>query len=135
MDVFLSWSGPESLAVAQVLHEWLGRVLQTINPWMSPEIEKGSRWFEQINKRLEQTPFGIACLTRDNLRSPWLLFETGALAKASDAKVCTFLLDLTPKEVEPPLALFQATAFDRMDAFRLLETLNAEAGRHGVFFL
>jgi catechol 2,3-dioxygenase-like lactoylglutathione lyase family enzyme len=131
MDVFLSWSGAESFAAAEALHDWLRGVLDSVDPWMSPETEKGTRWSEHIIKRLERTPFGIVCLTRDNLRSPWLLFETGALAKSSDAKVCTFLLDLPPKEVEQPFSMFQATIVDRADVRRLLETLNTEAGRRG----
>jgi catechol 2,3-dioxygenase-like lactoylglutathione lyase family enzyme len=131
MRVFLSWSGPESFAVAQALHAWLRGVLHTVDPWMSPDTDKGTRWSEEIIKQLEATPFGIVCLTRDNVRAPWLLFETGALAKAPNAKVCMFLLDLSPSEVELPFAIFQATTISRADILRLLETLHVEAVRSG----
>src|ERR1041385_5391648 len=99
MDVFLSWSGKESQAVANALHQWLSSALHTVDPWMSPQIEKGSHYREYIGQRLEKTHVGIICLTRDNMRSPWLLFEAGALAKMLDAKICTFLLDLTAADV------------------------------------
>ena len=44
MDVFLSWSGTRSKAVAQALESWLPLVINATSPWISAEIDKGRRW-------------------------------------------------------------------------------------------
>jgi hypothetical protein len=35
LDVFISWSGQRSKALALQLHDWLKAVVQRANPWMS----------------------------------------------------------------------------------------------------
>ncbi len=110
MKVFLSWSGERSNMVAKAFHDWLPSVVESVQPWLSErDIEKGARSVPAIAAQLEDTSFGIICLTADNLEQPWIHFEAGALAKTKDAKVCTFLLDIGPAEVRQPLAKFQAT--------------------------
>lgn len=96
MKVFLSWSGDRSKAVAEALHSWLPRVLQAVEPWTSfDNIERGARWAPELAQVLEETRFGILCLTPENLLSPWLLFEAGALSKTLDNTfVSPYLLDL-----------------------------------------
>ena len=96
MKVFISWSGDISKAVATALRNWLPNVIQSVTPWMSEQdIPKGTRWTHQLNQQLEQVKTGIICLTPDNQRSPWILFETGALAKTlADTYVCPYLFRL-----------------------------------------
>jgi hypothetical protein len=49
MNVFISWSGGYSKAVAEVLKSWLKCVLQGTNPWLSTrDINRGSDWFSAI---------------------------------------------------------------------------------------
>ncbi len=80
MQVFLTWSGPRSLKVAEILRDWLADLFEEeLEPWMSPSIEKGEEWFKEIVKRLDATDFGIACVTADNTGSEWLHFEVGYL--------------------------------------------------------
>lgn len=131
MKVFLSWSGSASRSVAQALFSWLPRVIQAIDPFISGEIEKGAKWSNEIDSALEGTTFGIICLTKDNLRSPWILYEAGALSKTTDAYVWTFLLDLSPSDVEPPLSKFQHTVAEKDDVRRLLHTINRRLAAAG----
>jgi hypothetical protein len=80
--VFISWSGEPSRSVARALQDWLRLMLQSIHVWMSDDdIEAGTRWSLELAKALDEIDFGIICVTRANRRSPWLLFEAGALAK------------------------------------------------------
>ena len=134
MKVFISWSGTKSGALAQVLRDWLQDVIQALDPWMSDaDIEKGARWSSVISTELEQSNFGIICLTRDNISAPWLLFEAGALSKLqSSSRVCTFLLDLRPSEIPQPLGQFQSTSTRRDDVFRLIQTINGACGESAL---
>jgi hypothetical protein len=124
--VFISWSGERSRYVAEALRGWLPVVLQAANPWMSAQdAEKGTRWEPEIMSKLEESDIGIVCLTPQNLDSPWLLFEAGALAKKiGKSRVCTYLLDLTPAEVPPPMGMFQHTVIARDETRKLLEAIN-----------
>ena len=77
-NIFLSWSGPRSKSTAQALKEWLPNVLQAAEPWMSAtDIDKGTRWREEVSAALDTMKAGIICLTPENLTAQWLLFEAG----------------------------------------------------------
>lgn len=126
MKVFISWSGERSKKVAQALSTWIKQLIQATDPWISPDIEKGARWSDDLGSRLDESRYGIVCLTVENLSSEWILFESGALSKTKDARVCTFLLDLAPADVKPPLGQFQATVFDKEDIRKLVHGINTK---------
>ncbi len=49
MNVFISWSGPRSRAVAELLRDWIKCVLQATRPWISTrDLDRGSMWFNDI---------------------------------------------------------------------------------------
>ena len=126
MKIFLSWSGSKSKKLAETLRDWLPNVIQALEPWMSAEdIDKGSRWYIDVVSELEKTQFGIICLTPENLESPWVHFEAGALSKSiGKSKVCPFLVNLNPTSVKGPLALFQACKTSKEDTKKLIESVN-----------
>lgn len=131
MLVFLSWSGNKSRAVAETLKQWLVQVIQAVDPWISCDIAKGSRWNSEVSAKLEASKFAIICLTRENLDARWILFEAGAISKLNDASVCTLLLDITPAEVEQPLSQFQHTTIEKSDFRKLVHTMNDALSRAG----
>lgn len=126
MKVFISWSGDESKAIAQILREELPVVINAIEPFVSSEdIEKGVPWFQNISKKLEESSFGIVCLSSANLQSKWLYFEAGALAaKVSQSHVAPLLIDVTDADVKAPFSQFQLTKLEQGDFFKLLLTIN-----------
>ncbi len=128
--VFISWSGPRSKAIAQALYDWLPRIIQPVNPWMSEhDIHKGTRWSSELARELEKARFGLSCLTPENLNAPWLLFETGAIAKAvEEAYVWTYLFDLEYTDIKGPLAQFNHTKADKDDTKRLVRSINKAVG-------
>ena len=130
MKVFLSWSGNRSREVASLLNDWLCCVIQATRPWISSrDLDRGSLWFGEINDQLKDTTVGIICLTQENKTRPWILFEAGALAKGlSTSRVCTFLIDLEPKDIEDPLAQFNHTFPNRESIHSLVKTLNSTIG-------
>ena len=134
MDVFISWSGERSRAAAEALRGWLPKIINAIKPWLSSEdIDKGARWGTDVATRLEAAKAGIICLTPSNLHSDWILFEAGALSKTlKNTFVCPFLIGLTPSDVKPPLAQFQATRAEKEDVLKLLKTLNSALGDNAL---
>ena len=130
MKVFLSWSGEKSHKVALVFRDWFPSVIQSLEPYVSSEdIDKGTRWSTDIAKELENSSFGILCVTKENLTAPWLTFEAGALSKTMDkAFVSPFLFDIKRSEVDGPILQFQSTIFNQEDVFKLVKTLNKASG-------
>lgn len=126
MQLFLSWSGDQSKALASALRDWIPLVIQSVKPWFSPEdIDKGARWMSDLSSQLEQQSVAVICVTRQNTNAPWLLFEAGALSKALESSwVCPVLLGMEPSEIQGPLAQFQATRTNKEDIRRLLDTIN-----------
>ena len=54
MEVFISWSGKRSKALAAHLREWLPLALSHVKPWMSDtDIAAGSRWEQEVTKKRE----------------------------------------------------------------------------------
>lgn len=130
MKVFLSWSGELSHKTAIIFRDWLPSVIQSIVPYVSSEdIDKGARWSTDIAKELENSTFGILCVTKENVHAPWLTFEAGALSKTMEkAAVSPFLFDIKRSEVSGPILQFQSTIFEKEDLKKLVSSLNRACG-------
>jgi hypothetical protein len=127
MKIYLAWSGNRSKAVAQAFKQWLPRVIQSLDPFFSPDdIEKGARWSSELSSLLEHCQVGLLLLTPENQFAPWLLFEAGALSKTPDSRVICVTLD----GVEPsqPLSQFQNVAFAREEMEKLIEDIRSWSG-------
>jgi len=126
MDLFISWSGDRSGLVANVLAEWLPKVIQAVHPWLSSEsIDPGVRWNVEVANALEESNCGVLCLTPENLSSAWMLFEAGALSKAVTwSRVIPYLLGFEPHDLQGPLSQFQAVRADRAGTLRLVSAVN-----------
>ncbi|HEX8148296.1 MAG TPA: hypothetical protein VF591_14045 [Pyrinomonadaceae bacterium] len=127
MKVFVSWSGILSQKVALFLKEWFPNVIQSVELYVSSEdIDKGARWFAEVGAELEGAQFGILCLTRENMKAPWVLFEAGAISKTvTQSRVTPLLIDLSLSELKGPLVQFQATTATESDIKKLVRTINA----------
>lgn len=111
-----------------MLGPWLSRVFQAIRPLISSkDIRAGSRWPIELAKLLDESQFGILCVTRENMNAPWLLFEAGALSKSLDeGRVIPYLLDLEASDLRGPLSQFQAVVADEKGTRQLVQAI-AEA--------
>jgi hypothetical protein len=130
MKVFISWSGSGTLSqkVAELLRDWLPSVIQSVKPYLSSEdTYKGSRWRDKVAQELESSNYGILCVTPENILSPWLNFEAGALSKKFEGShVSPFLIRLKATDLESgPLSQYQATIYhDKKDVFQLVRSIN-----------
>jgi hypothetical protein len=108
----------------------LPSVIQSIVPYVSSEdIDKGARWSTDIAKELEDSTFGILCVTKENVHAPWLTFEAGALSKTMEkAAVSPFLFDIKRSEVSGPILQFQSTILEKEDIKKLIFSLNRACG-------
>jgi len=125
-EIFISWSKERSRTFATALRRLMIKVLSDsadAGPdlgagnrvvTLSEDLPKGGGWFSNLADLLEHARAGLICVTPENVASPWLLFEAGALIRC-DVKVALFpiLLDLPPAAMEGPLALVQATMIER----------------------
>lgn len=128
MKLFISWSGNVSQQIAQEIRQWLPLILPSIEPFITTtDIEKGARWQGEISRELEESSYGIVCLTAQNLQSPWLTFEAGALSKQLAGRVATVLFGINHAEVQQPLSMFQGTLFNEQDFRQLIININAAA--------
>ena len=77
----------------------------------------------EIFRVMGSVQVAILCITRDNVLSPWISFEAGALA-FREAPVIPYLADLSLVELSGPLVAFQALTADREGTLLLLHTIN-----------
>jgi TIR domain len=126
MRIFISWSGSRSLAVAKLLREFVPQIIQMAEVVTSTDdIPSGSRWFTAIHESITSADLAVLCVTRENLNSPWFLFEAGALSTSHEpARIVPYLFDISPVDISGPLAAFQAVKADRDGTMRLLQAAN-----------
>src|SRR5688500_5480759 len=113
-NVFISWSGRYSGAVAQALQRLLADVTHGLDIFVSSEnIEAGTRWSDEIRANLQNATVGVLCVTKDKLDSRWLNYEAGAMANAvGDKRVIPYCIDLDVGALGSPLGMFQAVRAD-----------------------
>ena len=140
MKVFISWSGEKSAShrLAQQLKEWIESALQNTEAFLSSkDLHTGGRWQGQLSETLEACDFGIACLTDKSKIAPWILFESGALAKKThDSRLIALLWNIEFSEISNnPLSMFNnvrmTTSDERLNkesAYKVLDAINTAAG-------
>lgn len=130
MEVFISWSGERSLKLALSLRDWLPLVINSVLPFVSSEdIAKGTAWSSELRAQLENTSFGIICVTPENMLTPWIAFEAGAISKQVGlSKVCPLLLNMEAASLKGPLAQFQAARTSKEDLKKLALSVNSAGG-------
>lgn len=134
MKVFISWSGTTSHKVAKVFRDWIPSVIQAVQPYVSSEdIDKGARWSSDIAAELDNSAYGLICLTKQNIHAPWINFEAGALGKSVDkSNVSPFLFRINPSEFNGPLLQYQSTKYEKEDILKLMNSINTCCGEQAL---
>jgi hypothetical protein len=134
LPVFLSWSARRSRQLAERFREWLPTVNPSFHPWMSDQdLVAGDEWESTILSRARTARVCIACLTPENLTSPWIHFEAGAIRSRPNTRVYACLLDLNPAELaRSPLSATQAVQHTNAShLWRMVRALNDMAPTGG----
>ena len=126
MDVLVSWSKEQSKEMATVFHGWLPKVVPGFRPWMSSkDIDKGKQWFGELQTFLGEATSCIICVTAENVRSPWIYYETGAIAAKKQVLVCPYLIGIDTNMIaDGPLAQYQCTQATKEETLALVLSLN-----------
>jgi hypothetical protein len=134
-DLFLSWSENRSLMTAEALRDWLPLVFPSIDPWLSvADIDRGKGWIEQLAEQLQQQQIGVICVAFDNLDSPWLFFEAGAVSESTGGPfVYAYLLDIPTTNVLPgPSSQLEISGANQEDTKTFLQGINKALGGKGI---
>jgi len=125
MKVFISWSGELSKAFAEELARWLPKVFPDLHPFVSSlDIDSGEIWLTRMAAELKDTAIGIICITRKNMDSNWIMFESGAIFKSlGEANIFPILINLSLSGFRLPLSAFQAIESTKPGFTKLIQGL------------
>ena len=120
--VFISWSGETSKNIAECLKKNLPYIFR-VKPWMSSrDIPAGLPWHLELLNQLKITDVGIFVITSENIDSPWMQFEAGAMCKNFDhSRIIPYLVGLEPNQLRGPFAQIQAIVANKEGTERLVE--------------
>ena len=95
------------------------------------DVEPGGLWRAVLKRALTKADIGVFFLTGEAGRSPWVLFEGGAVGKLPGSRVFTIMVDLDTR-VPPPFKQYQATQLERDDIWRLIQAIRKQLSKaHG----
>lgn len=116
--IFISWSGQNAKPVALKIKDVLALCFDGVQTFMSEDdIKSGTRGLTVIQEALAGSQTAIIVVTRDNVSSPWLNFEAGAISNRiglDEIRVIPLLVNLDISEIPAgsPLNQFQARKLD-----------------------
>jgi len=139
MKLFLSWSGPKSRPIAEIMKNWIQFLFPSgVDIWLSTQgnsIKPGSFAVPQIIKGLRQSDYGVFCFTKDNVKSPWMMFEAGAVCKQDSNTseiegVYTILFEGDIDDLRgTPLEQLQHTLFNKESMYKFFAAVNTISGQ------
>ena len=100
--IFISWSKNKSRLLAEATKKFLISTLgNSIEVFFSPDMYKGTCVDNEIHQNLINSNKCLVCITSDNFKNPWLLYEAGVVygvnySKGSDGIVIPILFEEIP---------------------------------------
>ena len=131
--IFISWSGSNSKEFAKSLKILLEKSVfdnTDLECFVSDQdIASGDDWWQKIKKELRSCKLGILCITKENLRAPWIYFEAGAMI-AREVPSIPLLVSCNIKALQnTPLNRKQAVDFyDQKNFLKMLIDINGVMG-------
>lgn len=87
MKIFISWSKNKSKLLAQQTKKLIQNTMgDAVEFFFSPEMYKGTRVDHEIHENLLESDKCIVCITSENFKNPWLLYEAGVIFGANHSK-------------------------------------------------
>ena len=115
-DVFISWSGNNSKEIAGALKNFLEtKVFATekIRCFVSnQDIASGADWRNRIHSEIKSCKIGIICITKENVKAPWIYYEAGAMVAQGVSEIIPLLISCSLDALrDTPLQSNQAIDF------------------------
>ena len=132
MLLFIGWSGRTSEKIAKSLKRWIENVNPNVASFVSFEdISLGTNWRETLYQALEDTNYGILCVTPDNRNAPWLVFETAQMELAmrqhnpqGKPYIVPLLFCVESIDLPSLFSQYQSAKFNRDTMWRLVKETN-----------
>jgi hypothetical protein len=120
----LFWSGKLGGEVARLHERLLRETFPHHDVFISTNINPGNDWFHQIHAEINETAIGLFFLAPDSLESPWIAYECGQLARATDFEaIVPVRIGVSQAMCDarvPVLAPHNASEFGTAEAFAAL---------------
>lgn len=80
MNIFVSWSKDKSKLLAMETKKLIKNTLGcSVELFFSPEMYKGTCVDHEIHEKLLKSDKCIVCITSENFKNPWLMYEAGVV--------------------------------------------------------
>lgn len=139
MKIFISWSKPQSKEFAIETKKLLESITPRINAFVSEvDISAGEYVQEKIIDKIESCQKLVLCFTKENKKSPWLLFEAG-YARGNKKTVMPLLFDNDPiwhSWIDNPMNVSREIRFNNLsfvdDFIQAFEIKNTKTNRNKI---
>lgn len=127
--IFISWAGPRSKEIAKavkwILEEFIFKGTELKCFVSDLDITSGSDWWLKIKGELKTCKIGIICVTKENIKAPWVYFEAGAMI-ARDIPTTPILINCSLSHLaSSPLSGKQAIDFyDQQKFIKMICDIN-----------
>ncbi len=133
MKIIIGWTGKSGRGLAELLQDWLLRVIQTSDPILMNIGEQSSKSLITLDEDSEESCFGILCLTPENHDDHGILFEAGIMSNLlPDERISGLLLNLDEEDICRPLQRFPLVNTSREGMRKLLYSINEVRGNKAV---
>lgn len=123
MHIFISWSKEKSKEIAIETKSFLQKIMPESSIFVSMfDIEGGEEFQNKIIENIHRCDVIILIITKDNKKSPWMLFEAG-YARALNKKIIPILFDNDPdwhSWIDNPMNFARPIVFDNFEFDKLL---------------
>jgi len=133
MKIIIGWKGKTSRTVAELLQDWLKRVIQVSDPILVNCDDEGrDSHFKDIIVR-EENCFGILCLTKENHSDPGIHFDAGLMTNILPKhKFFGVLYGLEESDISRPLHRLSLLTVRKDDIWKLVRTINDNTGERAL---
>jgi hypothetical protein len=86
-------------------------------------LKPGTEWWADITSTLATSTVVLACISRQSVNKPWILFESGVGVGTGATVIPVILDDLPYAALGAPLSMYQAVRVDKDGLFNLVKMI------------